>query len=65
MRVLINPTNNETGSGLTSQVSWENPDTRAALESLFGVNKKTERLVQVEISKDGITARLEYVQGGK
>ena len=65
MKVLINPTKNETGSGLTASVSWDNPDTKSAIESLFRVNPKTERLLQIEISREGIEARLEYIPTGK
>ena len=60
MKVLINPTKTETGSGLTAELTWQNPDVQAAFEKLFGVNPKTERLMQIEIDSEGITARLEY-----
>ena len=61
MKVLINPTKTQSGSGLTASCSWENHDMKKALNILFGVNEQKEKIIQIEISDDGIVARLEYV----
>lgn len=59
-KVLINPLNDEKGTGLTSFASWQNPDTLAGLQRIFNVTQK-ERLIQVEVDSQGITVRLESV----
>lgn len=59
-KVLINPTREEAGTGLTSFASWDNPDTLRGLQTMFNITNK-ERLVQVEVSAQGITVRLESV----
>jgi hypothetical protein len=61
MKVLINPTKEQSGSGSTASVTWDNPGTRSAMNMLFSVKTQIERLVQIEITSEGITARLEHV----
>jgi hypothetical protein len=61
MKVLINPAKEQTGSGLTASVTWQNPSTRSAMNMLFGVKTQIERLVHIEITEEGITARLDHV----
>ena len=60
MQVKVNPSKDETGSGLTAFVSWGNPSLQAALETVFAVNRHRERIDTVEISPLGITARLSH-----
>ena len=61
MKVLINPSKEESGSGLTASVSWENPDVLAAFNLLFNVHGLREKITQIEISNDGIVARIKYM----
>ena len=60
MKVLINPTKEETGSGLTASVTWSNPDVQTAMNLLFNVHGQREKITQIEITEDGIVARMEY-----
>jgi hypothetical protein len=58
MIVKINPSNNEQGCGLTSTVSWSNPDTLRCLNQLFRINSY-EKIIQLEVDNWGIVARIE------
>lgn len=60
MKVLINPTKEQTGNGLTASVTWDNPDVQTAMNLLFNVQGQREKITQIEITKDGIVARMEY-----
>jgi cell division protein ZapA (FtsZ GTPase activity inhibitor) len=59
MKVLINPSETESGSGLASTIAWNNPDVLAGLNVMFNIQQRREKIVQIEITQDGITARLE------
>lgn len=43
------------GSGVVSQVSWENPNTISALRKMFAVSSD-ERIIGLEITEYGIKA---------
>lgn len=58
MEIKFNPTEEEKGSGATAQISWENPRLMACLDNLFAVRER-EKIVSVEITREGITVRLE------
>lgn len=45
-------------SGIVSQLSWVNPETRKALKNLFNI-KDSELLVGVSVGKMGIKAHIE------
>ena len=59
MKVLINPSREESGSGLASSIAWQNPDVIRAINQMFAISAH-EQIVQIEITPDGITARMEY-----
>lgn len=65
MKVLINPTREQLGSGLTASVTWDNPDVKTAMNRLFNVHGRREKITQIEISREGIVARMEYIPTGK
>ena len=58
MVVKFDPTSSKRGSGITSFASWDNTDVGKAMESLFGI-KSNEWIKQIEVSPEGITARIE------
>lgn len=58
MQVKIKPSKDECGYGLSSFASWQNQELIEALENLFHINKTTEVINSIEITEDGITARL-------
>ena len=60
MKVLVNPTKEQSGSGLTASVTWDNPDVQTAMNLLFNVQGQREKIVQIEINSEGIVARMEY-----
>jgi hypothetical protein len=60
MKVLIHPAKEQTGNGLTASVTWDNPDVQTAMNLLFNVQGQRERITQIEITHDGIVARMEY-----
>lgn len=60
LKVLVLPTPAEKGSGVTSSISYDNPDFRSALRQMFHCNPN-EQITQIEIDGDGITARFELV----
>ena len=60
VEVKFNPSKDETGSGLTAFASWDNPDLQRALEIAFRVNRNREQIDKVEVTAEGITARLSY-----
>lgn len=62
MNVLINPTKEESGSGITAQATWQNPTVQAAFNRMFGMDTNCERITQIEITSEWITARLERVK---
>lgn len=57
MKVLINPSLSEKGSGTTSFAGWDRPDVVAAMNFLFTI-KDGERIEQIEVDSHGITARI-------
>lgn len=57
MRIVINPTSEEEGSGLTSSVTWEYLEVVSALNAIFRI-RKGESIGQLEVDKNGITARI-------
>ena len=61
VRVLVNPSRHEMGSGATSTISFENPDFRKGLNVMFGITEK-ERIEQIEIHDEWITARIGTVK---
>lgn len=61
IQVKVMPSRKEKGSGTTSFVSWENRDFEKGLNLMFGV-MEGERISQVEIDGNGITARFERVE---
>jgi hypothetical protein len=46
-------------SGLTSILGWDNPDLHAALNQAFRVDQKHERIADIEVTKQGIKAIFE------
>lgn len=60
MKVLINPAPHEQGSVTSSRATWGNVSVVAAIK-MFSV-KPYERITQIEITEDGITARFERVK---
>lgn len=61
MKVLINPAPHEQGSGTTSFATWNNQSVITAMNSIFAV-RPYEKITQIEITEDGITARFERVK---
>lgn len=61
MKVLINPAPHEQGNGTMSRATWGNRSVIAAINSIFDV-KSHEKITQIEITEDGITARFERVK---
>jgi hypothetical protein len=59
MQVIYEP--EHSASGLTSFLTWDHPDFHRALNQAFAV-QKDERIVRVEVTKQGIKAILEIVR---
>jgi hypothetical protein len=57
MKVVINPTEDEKKSGLTSVANWHSDDVIAHLRVIFGI-KLNEHISQIEVDKDRITVRI-------
>lgn len=57
MKVLINPTYEQRGSGVTAVARWQHPDCQAAMNALFGL-KPNEHITQLEIDAKAITVRI-------
>lgn len=60
-RVIVDYRGDFSGSGVTSRVSWENPDTMAGLRQIFGCADR-EELVAVVASPTGLQAYFETVR---
>lgn len=60
MKVIFNPTDMQKGSGPTSSMSYQSPAFVEAMEAAFHV-KANERIVQIEITPEGVVARFEYI----
>ena len=58
IEVKFDPSPSDRGSGLTAQLSWAHPNMIAALSMAIDL-REGERIKTVEISRDGITVRLE------
>lgn len=58
MRVLFDPKPDERGSGVTSSVTWDNPELYEAMRTLFHIKDQYEELESIEVSHDGIIARV-------
>ena len=56
--VKIRPELHEQGSGVTATINYDNPDFVRGLRQMFHA-KPRERLVQIEIQDEWITARFE------
>ena len=58
--LIVNYTNKPfSGTGIVRQVTWENPETQAALRQLFH-RKDNERLIAVVVNNQGIKAHFEF-----
>lgn len=60
MKVVLYPTETEKLTGTTSSIGWNNPKVVAAINHLFNV-MPYERIVQLEVDNDQLTARFEPV----
>jgi hypothetical protein len=57
IEVVVNPT--ATRGGVTSSVTWQNPDVQAALEALFRLSAN-EKIVAVHVTDIGLQAYFDY-----
>jgi hypothetical protein len=57
MQVIYEP--EQSSSGLVSFLRWDSPDLHRALDQAFAVQHNRERIVRVEVTKEGIRAILE------
>lgn len=57
MKVILTPTREQIGSGLTSQASWDNPTTIMHLNKIFNI-EYGEEITQLEITESVLTARI-------
>ena len=60
MKVIINPSLDERGSGMSSFATWSDPEMREMLYKLFGI-QPNEKIIQVEVDHEGIQVRIENV----
>ena len=61
VKVVINPTPEQRGSGLTAQVSWDNDELMAALKKVVNLKERSEKIVAIEVDEFGIKLRLQYL----
>lgn len=57
--VIVLPPYDNGLDGRVSFASWQNSDTLKALNNLFAI-KENEVITKVEISRDGISAQIEF-----
>jgi hypothetical protein len=56
-QVVIHPSQKEKGTGLTTLISWQNPELKKMLNELFCI-KNNEEIEKVEVDNYGITIRI-------
>lgn len=60
MKIIVNPNESQKLTGVSSMISFDNPATITAFHKMFDI-RKSERLVQIEITQGHITARIENI----